>query len=44
LYGAIVAVTSYAIFELIGAVYYLLAAVLVGNLWEAGRRWYATQQ
>jgi Na+-translocating ferredoxin:NAD+ oxidoreductase RnfD subunit len=37
-YGAIVAVTSYAIFELIGAVYYLLAAVLVGNLWEAGRR------
>jgi Na+-translocating ferredoxin:NAD+ oxidoreductase RnfD subunit len=44
LYGAIVAVTSFAFFELIGAVYYLLAAVLVGNLWEAGRRWYATQQ
>lgn len=43
LYGAIVAVTSYAFFELIGAVYYLLAAVLVGNLWEAGRRWYVTQ-
>jgi Na+-translocating ferredoxin:NAD+ oxidoreductase RnfD subunit len=44
IYGAIVAVTSYAFFELVGEVYYLLAAVLVGNLWEAGRRWYATQQ
>jgi Na+-translocating ferredoxin:NAD+ oxidoreductase RnfD subunit len=44
IYGAIVAVTSYAFFQLIGAVYYLLAAVLVGNLWEAGRRWYATQE
>ncbi|HEY2383700.1 MAG TPA: RnfABCDGE type electron transport complex subunit D [Terriglobia bacterium] len=43
-YGAIVAVTSYAFFELVGAVYYLLAAVLVGNLWEAGRRWFATQR
>ena len=43
LYGALVAVASYAFFEVIGAVYYLLAAVLVGNLWEAGRRWYATQ-
>lgn len=42
-YGAIVAVTSYACFELVGAVYYLLAAVLVGNVWEAGRRWYASQ-
>lgn len=42
-YGALVAFTSYAFFEVVGAVYYLLAAVLVGNLWEAGRRWYATQ-
>lgn len=36
--GAIVAVTSYAIFEWIGAAYYLLAGVLVGNIWEARRR------
>jgi Na+-translocating ferredoxin:NAD+ oxidoreductase RnfD subunit len=36
--GAIVAVVSFAIFEWIGAVYYLLAGVLAGNLWEAWRR------
>jgi Na+-translocating ferredoxin:NAD+ oxidoreductase RnfD subunit len=36
--GAIVAVVSYGIFEWIGAAYYLLAGVLVGNLWEAWRR------
>jgi len=36
--AAIVAVVSYAIFELVGAVSYLLIAVLVGNLWEARRR------
>lgn len=36
--GVIVAVASYAVFELIGAVYYLLAGVLVGNVWEAWRR------
>ena len=36
--AAIVAVTSYAIFELSGAAHYLLSGVLVGNLWEAGRR------
>jgi Na+-translocating ferredoxin:NAD+ oxidoreductase RnfD subunit len=36
--GAIVAVSSFALFELVGAVYYLLAGVLVGNLWEAWRR------
>jgi len=44
LYGAIVAVCSYGFFEVIGAVYYLLAAVLIGNMYEAGRRWYAMQQ
>jgi hypothetical protein len=33
-----VAVASYAIFEWMGAVYYLLAGVLVGNAWEAWRR------
>jgi Na+-translocating ferredoxin:NAD+ oxidoreductase RnfD subunit len=37
--GAIVAVAGYAVFEEIGAAYYLLAAVLAGNLWETWRRW-----
>jgi hypothetical protein len=36
--GAIVAIASYAVFELVGAAYYLLAGVLVGNIWEAWRR------
>ncbi len=36
--GAIVAVVSFAIFEWVGAVYYLLAGVLAGNVWEAWRR------
>ena len=38
--GVIVAVVSYAIFEWVGAAYYLLAGVLVGNVWEAWHRWY----
>jgi Na+-translocating ferredoxin:NAD+ oxidoreductase RnfD subunit len=42
--GLIVAVVSYAVFEWIGAVYYLLAGVLVGNLWEAWRRTSRRQQ
>ena len=37
-FAAIVAVTSFAVFEWMGAVYYLLAGVLVGNVWEAWRR------
>ena len=37
-YGVIVAVMSYAVFELIGAVYFLLAGLLVANVWEAWRR------
>jgi Na+-translocating ferredoxin:NAD+ oxidoreductase RnfD subunit len=36
--GVLVAVVSYGVFELVGAVYYLLAGVLVGNVWEAWRR------
>lgn len=36
--AVIVAVVSCVVFEWIGAVYYLLAGVLVGNLWEAWRR------
>ena len=37
-FAAMVAVASFAIFESAGAVYYLLAGVLIGNLWEAWRR------
>jgi Na+-translocating ferredoxin:NAD+ oxidoreductase RnfD subunit len=36
--GVIVAVTAYALFEWAGVVYYLLAGVLAGNIWEAWRR------
>ena len=39
--GLIVAATACAIFEWLGAAHYLLAGVLVGNLWEARRRWSA---
>jgi Na+-translocating ferredoxin:NAD+ oxidoreductase RnfD subunit len=42
--GVLVAVVSFALFEWIGAVYYLLAAVLVGNVWEAWRRWDTRRQ
>jgi Na+-translocating ferredoxin:NAD+ oxidoreductase RnfD subunit len=37
-FAVIVAVSSYGIFESTGAVSYLLAGVLVGNLWESWRR------
>ena len=37
-YGLIVAVISFATFELTGVVYYLLAGLLAANLWEAWRR------
>jgi len=36
--GVIVAVVSYAFFQWAGVVYYLLAGVLAGNVWEAWRR------
>lgn len=36
--GAIVAVASYAVFELVGAAYFLLAGLLVANVFEAWRR------
>jgi Na+-translocating ferredoxin:NAD+ oxidoreductase RnfD subunit len=36
--GAIVAVVSYVVFELLGAAHYLLAGVLAGNIREAWRR------
>ena len=37
-YGVMVAVVSFALFEWAGVVFYLLAGVLVGNVWEAWRR------
>ena len=36
--AAIVAIVSFIVFRWIGAAYYLLAGVLVGNVWEAWRR------
>jgi Na+-translocating ferredoxin:NAD+ oxidoreductase RnfD subunit len=36
--GAIVAVVSFAVFEWVGAAHYLLAGLLVGNIWEAVSR------
>jgi Na+-translocating ferredoxin:NAD+ oxidoreductase RnfD subunit len=36
--GLITAAASYAIFRWVGAVYYLLAGVLLANVWEAWRR------
>ena len=36
--GVIVAAVSYAVFEWVGAAYYLLAGVLVANVWEAVSR------
>ena len=38
MFGTIVALASYAAFELIGAAYFLLAGLLVANVWEAWRR------
>lgn len=37
-FGILVAVVSFAFFEWAGVVYYLLAGVLTGNVWEAWRR------
>ena len=38
IFGVLVATVSFAFFEWAGVVYYLLAGVLVGNVWEAWRR------
>ena len=38
IFAAIAALASFVIFESTGAVYYLLAGVLAGNVWEARRR------
>ena len=37
-YGVIVAVVGFAVFEFVGAAYFLLAGLLVANVWEAWRR------
>jgi hypothetical protein len=37
-FAVVVAAVSFVVFESLGAVYYLLAGVLVGNVWEAWRR------
>jgi Na+-translocating ferredoxin:NAD+ oxidoreductase RnfD subunit len=39
--GVLVAIASYLFFEFVGAAYYLLAGVLVGNVYEAVRREHA---
>src|SRR4029077_10860161 len=36
--GLLVGAVSYGVFEWIGVAYYLLAGVLVGNVWETVRR------
>jgi Na+-translocating ferredoxin:NAD+ oxidoreductase RnfD subunit len=38
IFGAMVAVVSFAVFQIFGVVYFLLAGVLTGNVWEARRR------
>lgn len=38
-FGVITAVASYLVFQLVGAVYFLLAGLLVANAWEAWRRY-----
>jgi Na+-translocating ferredoxin:NAD+ oxidoreductase RnfD subunit len=41
--GALVAVAGYAFFELLGAACFLLAGVLIGNVWEARRRYFSAR-
>jgi Na+-translocating ferredoxin:NAD+ oxidoreductase RnfD subunit len=42
IFSALTALASWATFELAGVAYYLLAGVLVANVWEAWRRWRST--
>jgi Na+-translocating ferredoxin:NAD+ oxidoreductase RnfD subunit len=42
--GVVAAVVSYAVFEGLGAAYYLLAGALAGNVYEAARRWRVRRQ
>jgi Na+-translocating ferredoxin:NAD+ oxidoreductase RnfD subunit len=43
IFGVLVAVASFAFFELAGSACFLLAGVLVGNVWEARRRYAGTR-
>ena len=38
IFGGLAAIVSFAVFEWAGVVYFLLAGVLAGNVWEAWRR------
>lgn len=38
IFGVLVAAASFAIFQVVGAVYFLPAGLLIGNAWEAWRR------
>lgn len=38
-FGGIAAVCSFALFMLVGAVYFLLGGLLAANLWEGWRKW-----
>lgn len=38
-FGALAALTSFVLFTLVGAVYFLLGGLLVANLWEGWRKW-----
>jgi Na+-translocating ferredoxin:NAD+ oxidoreductase RnfD subunit len=38
-FGALAALTSFALFMLVGAVYFLLGGLLAANLWEGWRKW-----
>lgn len=38
IFGAITAIVSFGVFEIVGAAYFLLAGLLVANIWEAWRR------
>jgi len=38
IFGAITATAAFAAFDLIGAAYFLLAGLLVANVWEGWRR------
>jgi Na+-translocating ferredoxin:NAD+ oxidoreductase RnfD subunit len=38
-YGVITAAASYAVFEWLGAAYFLLAGLLAANVWEGWRKW-----
>lgn len=44
IYGAIVAVVAFTVFETVGAVYFLFAGLLAANVWEAARRWRARRE